>query len=190
MAAEALVTTGRVKIINKKEFAVAVLNADDETFVVYIAILAKPAIMPIHTSCKAQVTMLISKKTGIPTKYSNFSNVFFSDSVVELPEYTRNNNHLINLLDNKQLSYSLIYSLGLVELKILETYIKTNLASNFIRPSKSLASIAILFVQKKNNSLCLCIDFQELSNLTIKNCYPLPLIGKLLDCLGCAKHFT
>ena len=53
MAAEALVTTRRVKIINKKEFAVAVLNTDDETFVIYIAILAKPAIMSIHTSCKA-----------------------------------------------------------------------------------------------------------------------------------------
>ena len=86
--------------------------------------------------------------------------------------------------------YSLIYSLGLVDLETLKIYIKANLASQFIKPSKSPSGAPILFVQKKDGSFRLCIDYRGLNNLTIKNCYPLPLISKSLDCLGCAKHFT
>ena len=190
MAAEALPTTQRVEIIDKREFIAAALNVDSEIFVLHVAALAEPTTIPIYLSCQAQVAVLISKETGISAEYSNFSNVFSSDSTAKLPEYTRINNHLINLLDNKQSPYGLIYSLGPVELETLKTYIKTNLASSFIRHSKCLSDALILFVQKKDGSLCLCVDYQGLNNLTIKNCYPLPLIGKSFNHLGCAKHFT
>ena len=146
--------------------------------------------MPIHFSCQAQVAILISEETGIPTKYFDFSNVFSLDSVAELLEHTGINDHPINLLDNKQPLYGLIYSLGPVELKKLKTYIKTNLASSFIRSSKSPAGASILFVRKKDGNLRLCVDYGGLNNLTIKNCYSLPLIAESLNCLGCAKHFT
>ena len=146
--------------------------------------------MPIHLSYQVQVASLTSKKTGILAEYSKFSNVFSSDSAVELPEYTGINNHPINLLDHKQPSYSPIYSLGLVELEILKTYIKAKLASSFIRPSKFPASALILFVQKDDSSFRLGIDYRGLNNLTIKNCCPLSLIGKSLNCLSHIKHFT
>ena len=190
IAAEALPMTRKVEIIDKKEFAAAALNVHEETFVVYLAALAKPKTMPIHLFCHAQVTTLTSNETGIPAKYSDFFNVFSSDFVAELPEYTGINDHFINLLDNKQPPYRPIYSLGLVELEILKTYIEANLASGFIRPSKFPASTLILFVQKKNGSFCLCRNYQGLNNLTIKNRYLLPLISKLLNCLGRTKRFT
>ena len=50
------------------------------------------------------------------------------------------------MLDNKQLLYSLIYSLEPVKLETLKSYIKVNLASSFIRPSKFVADTLILFV--------------------------------------------
>ena len=109
---------------------------------------------------------------------------------MELPEHTKINDHRINLLNNKQPPYSLIYSLGPVKQKTLKTYIKANLASGFIKSSKSPADAPILFVRKKNSSLPLCIDYQGLNNLIIKNRYPLLLIGKLLTCLGRAKCLT
>ena len=179
-----------MKIIDKKEFVAALLNVEDETFVLHVAALVELTTMPIYSSRQAQVVLLTSKKTGILAKYSNFSNVFSSDSAAELPEQTGINNHSINLLDDKQSSYGLIFSLGLIELEMLKTYIKTNLASSFIRPFKSLAGATILFVWKKNTSLHLYIDYQGFNNLIIKNRYLLLLIGKSLDCLGCAKHFT
>ena len=134
--------------------------------------------------------MLTCAGTRIPTEYSDFSNVFSSDSVAELPEYNGINDYSINLLDNKQPPYDLIYSLGPVELETLKTYIGTNLASGFIRSSKSLIGTLILFVQKHDGNLCLYVNYQGLNNLTIKNRYPVLLIDKLLDCLGCAKCFT
>ena len=105
-------------------------------------------------------------------------------------EHTGINDHSIDLLDNKQPPYSPIYSLESVELETLKIYIEANLASSFIRPFKSPTSASILFVQKKNGSFRLYVDYQGLNNLTIKNQYLLPLIGKLLDYLSCAKRFT
>ena len=188
-AAKALPTTRRVEIINKREFAAAALNTDDETFVVHVAALAEPTTMLIHPSRQAQVAALTSEETEIPAEYSDFSDVFSSDSAAELPEYTGINNHPINLLDDKQPPYGPIYSLEPVELETLKTYIKANLASSFIRSFKSPAGAPILFVRKKNSSLRLCVNYRGLNNLMIKNCHPLPLIGELLDCLGRAKRF-
>ena len=137
----------------------AALNADNKTFVVHVAALAEPTTIPIYPSGQAQVAALMSKENGIPAEYSDFSNVFSSDSAAELLEYAVINDHPINLLDNKQPPYGLIYSLRQVELKTLKTYIKANLASGFIRPSKSLFSPPILFVRKKDGSFRLCVDY-------------------------------
>ena len=52
-AAEALLTTRKVEIIDKKEFAAAILNVDDEIFVVHIAVLAEQTTMLIHLSRQA-----------------------------------------------------------------------------------------------------------------------------------------
>ena len=178
-----------MEIINKKEFAAAALNADDETFVVHVAAMTEPITMPIYLSRQAQVPMLMSEETGIFAEYSEFSNIFSPDSAAELSKHTRINNHPIDLLDDKQPPYSPIYSLGPVKLEILKTYIEANLASGFIRPSKSPTGAPILFVRKKDGSLHLCIDYWGLNNRTIKNCYSLPLIGESLDHLSRAKRF-
>ena len=63
----------------------------------------------------------------------------------------------------------------------MKTYIKNNLASNFIRSSKSSAKIPIFFDKKPDESLRLYINCRDLNNLTIKNRYFLSLIGELLD---------
>ena len=189
-AAKALLTTRKVEIIDKMEFAAALLNADDETFVVHVAALAEPTTIPIYSSCQAQVAILTSEETEIPAKYSDFSDIFFSDSAVELPKHTGINNHPINLLDDKQPPYNPIYSLGPLELETLKTYIEANLASSFIRPFKPLSGAPIQFVRKKDSSLRLYVDYRGFNNLTIKNHYLLLLIDELLDCLGRAKYFT
>ncbi len=77
-----------------------------------------------------------------------------------------------------------------MKLETLKAYIETHLKTGFIRPSKSPAGAPILFDKKPNSSLRLCVDYWGLNNLTIKNQYPLPLIGEVLDRLGRAKRFT
>ncbi len=62
-------------------------------------------------------------------------------------------------MDNQQPPYGPIYSLSLVELEILKTYIKNNLANGFIKPSKSPVGAPILFDKKLDRSLRLCLDY-------------------------------
>ena len=72
--------------------------------------------------------------------------------MAELPKYINIIDHFIILINDKQLPSSIIYNLKLVELEILKTYIETNLVNGFIRPSKSLVNISILFICKKDGS--------------------------------------
>jgi hypothetical protein len=47
-----------------------------------------------------------------------------------------------------------------------------------------------MFVPKKNRKLQLCVNFQKLNDITIKNRYLLPNILELQDRLAYAKIFT
>ena len=49
-------------------------------------------------------------------------------------------------------TYKQIYSLSLVKLKTLKTYIEINLANNFIWSLKSFIDFAIYFVNKLDSS--------------------------------------
>jgi hypothetical protein len=48
----------------------------------------------------------------------------------------------------------------------------------------------VLFVKKKDGSMRMCIDYQELNKVTIKNQYPLPRIDDLLDQLQGVRVFS
>ncbi len=123
-------------------------------------------------------------------EYSDYADVFSLDLAMELPENTGMNEHAIKLIDRKQPPYGPIYALSPIELETLKTYIENHLKTDFIRPSKSPARAPIFFDKKPDGSLRLCIDYRGLNNLTIKNRYPLPLIGESIDRLGRAKRFT
>lgn len=88
---------------------------------------------------------------------------------MELPKNTGINEYTIELIDDKQPPYRSIYTLSPVELETLNTYIKTYLKTRFISPSKSPAGASILFDKEPNSSLHLCVNYQSLNNLIIKN---------------------
>ena len=147
-------------------------------------------VLGIHLDRVAQIASLLTEEVKIPDKYSDFANIFSEEKALVLPECTDLNKHAIKLEDGKQPSYGPIYSLGLVELEILKTYIETHLKIGFIWPFKSLAGAPIFFNKKPDGSLCLCVDYWGLNNLTIKNQYLVLLIDELLNRLGQAKRFT
>ena len=189
-----LSTTRRIELVGKKEFAAAALNPEHEAYVVYVMSLCSIplASFNVHPSWEPQISGFIAKRasTKVLTEYSDFVDVFSPDLAMELLEHTKINTHAIDPEEGKQSPYRPIYSQGPVELETLKTYIETNLSNSFIRFSKSPADAPILFDKKPNESLCLCVDYWGLNNITIKNQYPLPLVGKSLDRLGCAKQFT
>ena len=196
---KALLTTRYVELVGKKEFAAAGFDSKSETFIIHIASLSSVALLSssllklnIYPFCKPQVSNLINKEapTKVPAKYLNFTDLFFSDLAFKLPKYIRINNHAIKLVNGQKLLYKPIYSQEPVELETLKAYIKTNLVNRFIRPSKSPAGALILFEWKLDSFFRLCVNYQGLNNLTIKNRNPLPLIRESLNKLERAKQFT
>ncbi|GJT95309.1 putative reverse transcriptase domain-containing protein [Tanacetum coccineum] len=73
------------------------------------------------------------------------------------------------------------YRLAPLEMQELSNQLQELSDRGFIRPSTSPWGAPILFVKKKDGSFRMCIDYQELNKLTVKNRYPLPMIDDLFD---------
>src|ERR1700730_7547250 len=67
------------------------------------------------------------------------------------------------------------------ELHELCEFLDKHLWIGFICPSHSPHGAPVLFIQKKNGNLCLCVDFHGLNKVTKKYCYPLLLMKDLLE---------
>jgi hypothetical protein len=64
------------------------------------------------------------------------------------------------------------------------------LGKGYIYPSISPWGCSVLFVEKKDKELRLCVDYRPLNVVTIKNKYPLPCIDILFDQLAGAQVFS
>ncbi|KAD5802711.1 hypothetical protein E3N88_14071 [Mikania micrantha] len=82
------------------------------------------------------------------------------------------------------------YRLAPSEMQELSGQLQELLDKCFIRPSFSPWGAPVLFVKKKDGSFRMCIDYQELNKLTIKNRYPLPRIDDMFDQLQGATYFS
>ncbi|GKB84651.1 putative reverse transcriptase domain-containing protein, partial [Tanacetum coccineum] len=73
------------------------------------------------------------------------------------------------------------YRLAPTELQELLNQLEELQDIGFIRPNSSPLGAPVLFVKKKYDLFRMCINYQELYKLTIRNCYPLPRIDDLFD---------
>jgi hypothetical protein len=96
----------------------------------------------------------------------------------------------IDLLPNTAPISKAPYRMASLELKELKDQLQELLDKGFIRPSVSPWGAPVLFVKKKDGSMRLCIDYQELNKVTIKNRYPLPRIDDLFDQLQGSQVFS
>jgi len=125
----------------------------------------------------------------IPLEYRDYADVFSKAKASELPPH-RDYDLKINLEEGTSPPLGTLYSLSLVELSALRTFINENLNTGFIRPTASSHAAPVLFVKKKDSSLRLCVDFRGLNKFTKKDRYPLPLISDLLDSPSRAKIYS
>ena len=89
-------------------------------------------LMPIYPAQEAQIALLVAKKVKSLTKYSDFLNILLKEKTLILSKAIKLNQHVIKLQKSQQPPYKPIYSLGLIELEMLKTYIETNFANSFI----------------------------------------------------------
>jgi hypothetical protein len=80
-----------------------------------------------------------------------------------------------------------VFELELVELKKQTDQL---LEKGYIRPSTSPWAAPVLFVEKKDGTKRMCIDYRALIEVTVKNKYPLPRIEDLFDQLRGASVFS
>ena len=115
----------------------------------------------IKTQSRAKVGALLFDKAlnKVLVEYFNYNNIFSVENLVKLLENIKINKYAFELEKDKQPFFRPIYSLGLMKLKTLKTYIKTNLANNFIQLFKSPAKIFILFNWKPDKNFCLYVDY-------------------------------
>jgi hypothetical protein len=76
------------------------------------------------------------------------------------------------------------------ELVELKKQIDELLEKGYIRPSTSPWASLVLFVEKKDGTKRMCIDYRSLNEVTVKNKYPLPRIEDLFDQLRGAIVFS
>ncbi|CAH2227097.1 jg1579, partial [Pararge aegeria aegeria] len=81
------------------------------------------------------------------------------------------------------------YRLTPIERQKVKSIVLELIENHIVRESKSPYSSPIILVKKKNGDDRLCVDYRELNSNTIRDHYPLPLIGDQIDQLAGGKYF-
>ena len=113
----------------------------------------------------------------------------FRDIPAGLPP-VRGVTHTIPLEEGAKPPHRVMYRLSPKERLEVETQIADLIKRGWVVPSTSPYGAPVLFVQKKDGTLRMCIDYRALNKLTVKNRYPLPRIDDLLDKLHGATVFS
>jgi hypothetical protein len=119
---------------------------------------------------------------------SEFPDVFPKDLLGMPPE--RKVEFAIELLPGTAPIFKRAYRVSGPELVELKKQIDELSEKGYIWPSTSPWAAPVLFVEKKDGSKRMCIDYRALNEVTIKNKYPLPRIEDLFDQLRGASLFS
>jgi hypothetical protein len=82
------------------------------------------------------------------------------------------------------------YRMSVEELKELKKQLTGLQEAKYIRSNSSPCGAPVLFVQKKDGSQRMCVDYRSLNDVTVKNKYPLPRIEDLFDKMRGARVFS
>jgi hypothetical protein len=117
-----------------------------------------------------------------------YPNVFPEDLLGMPPD--RDIEFLIELLPGTPPISKRPYRMPINELFELKKQIAKLQAKGFIRPSSSPWGAHVLFVEKKDGTQRMCVDYRSLNEVTIKNKYPLPWIEDLFNQMKGASVFS
>ncbi len=121
--------------------------------------------------------------------YHDFLNVFDREKTTQLSLH-RSYDHKIELEEENQLFKSWLYFMSSYKLQKVKEYLKENLKKKFITLSKTSFASSILFVKKKDDSLCFCMNYWKLNALIKRNCYSIFLIDEVLARIQGSKYLT
>jgi hypothetical protein len=126
----------------------------------------------------------------VPEHYWDFSKVFSKEESNRLPMH-KAYDHVIDLKpDAPELLRSKVYPMPMNKQAELDWFLEENLKKGYIVPLKSPMLSPLFFIKKKDGKLCLIQHYQNLNNISIKNCYPLLLALDIINQLRGTCYFT
>ncbi len=128
-------------------------------------------------------------KAKLSSKYHDYLDVFDRAMTDQLSSH-RLYNHKIELTDEKTSSRSHLYHMSDYKLQKMKNYLIEHLNKSFISFSSTLYTSLILFIEKKDNSLCFCVNYRKLNALIKRNRYSLFLIDETLARIQDSKYLT
>ncbi len=159
-------------------YTLVMINVVEESIIEYQVKTMNNAISCITNALETQ-TLLVELK--------EYEDVFSTKNANKLFLHEEHD-HAIEI--TAESSYESLYNLLNTELMILRQYLNDVLVKEWIKHFISLTDTFILFILKKNDSLHLCINYQDLNKITVKNHHSLSLISETLDRLSKVKQFT
>ncbi len=119
--------------------------------------------------------------------YHNFLNVFDKEKTTQLLLHW-SYDHKIKLKEESQSSRSWLYFMLSYKLQKIKEYLEENLKKKFITLSKASFASSILFVKKKDDNLCFCMNYWKLNALIKRNRYSILLIDEVLAWIQDSKY--
>jgi hypothetical protein len=145
-----------------------------------------------NAAIQAEQVSLLNKVQGTPLNEiriaQEYLDVFPEDLPGMLPD--RDIEFMIELLPGTPPISKRPYRMPVNELVELKKQIAKLQSKGFIRPSSSPFGAPVLFVEKKDRTQWMCVDYRSLNEVTIKNKYPLPRIEDLFDQMKGACVFS
>src|SRR5438128_5280550 len=157
------------------------LNTPDSTRRITLSLPEHPA--PPGSVCALEMDPL----EGIPV-VNEYPDVF-PEELPGLPPQ-RVVEFSIELLPGTAPVFRRPYRMSQNDLAEMKVQLQELLDKGFIRPSSSSWGCPAMFVDKKDQTKRLVVDYRPLNEVTIKNKYPLPDINILFDQLAGAKVFS
>ena len=106
--------------------------------------------------------------TRVPLEYHDYADIFSKKKADTLAPHWPFNLK-IELEEGTEPPIGRLYSLFSSEQGSLQDFLDEHLTNSFIRQSSSPHAAPALFIQKKDASLHLCVDFQGLNKITKKD---------------------
>jgi hypothetical protein len=147
------------------------LTKEDGTIVEFNA-----AIQTVQVSLLNKVQGISLNEIRVVQEYPDV----FPEDLPGMPS-DRNIKFIIELLPGTPPISKRTYRMPVNELVELKKQIDELQSKGFIHPSSSPWGALVLFLEKKDRTQRMCVDYQSLNEVAIKNKYPLPRIEDLFD---------
>jgi hypothetical protein len=144
--------------------------------------------LPTISRIKASLHLVVELKLEDICVVREFLDVFPDDMPSVPPERAIEFN--IELQPDTAPIVKAPYKMSPVGMKELKVQLQGLLDNGYIHPCTSPWGCSALFVKKNDKELCVCVDYQWLNVVTIKNKYLVPRIDILFDQLAGAQVFS